>query len=460
MGLSGFIVQAQTIQMRIPTLVATVGDAVSIPVYVDNSVTGLNVVSYQLVISYNSSLLSLTSISVAGTMSQAWGVPVYYTTPGYLNIAQAGATPLTGSGVLLYLNFTCIGTGGSSLTFYGGIANNYFNEGTPVMAFTNGYITINAPPAIAVSPNSALLAVGETQQFTVSGGTAPYTWSVSNPSVAGISTSGLLTANAVGFTKVQAQDNGGIIDETNDFVEIRAMKLTLPNVSEWQGGTIGIPVTTTSLTGYNIISGEIKFTFNQNILTPIGYQVTGTLLQSYSNIVLNTSVPGQVSIAFAGSTALSGTGELIRIVFNISAVNTGNTTLSFSSAIFNESLLAKTVNGYFTMITFGTINISPNTYTIVAGETKQFAASGGVPPYTWSSSDATVGSVNSSGLLTAHKSGIIQLMATDNVGASGTSGNITVYDTRVTLPGVNATLGSTYDMPVTMGSLPAGQQVF
>lgn len=461
MVLPGLIVQAQTIQMRIPDLTATQGDVVTVPVYVDNSVTGLNVYSYQLRISYNSSRLSFNSISVTGTMSQVWGTPVYNAgTPGILNIAHAGGSPLSGSGTLLNIDFTCIGTGTAYVNFDGGATYNYFNEGLPAMAFDNGTVAISAAPYITVSPNSALLAIGETQQFNVSGGTAPYTWDVTDPSVASINSSGLLTANDVGFTKVTCQDDNGITDETDDFVEVRAMKLTLPSVSEWQGASIEIPINTTSLTGHNIVSGEIRYTFNSNILTPTGYVTTGTLLAGYPNILLNTSVPGQVTIAFAGTTPLSGSGELVRIVFDISSVNTGNTALNFSYATFNENLPAKTVNGYFTMITYGNININPNTYTIIAGQTKQFTASGGVPPYSWSSSDNSVASIDVSGLLTAHKSGVVQLSVVDNVGATGTSGNITVYDTYVSMPSVNATLGSLYDMPVLIGPIPAGEDIY
>ncbi len=461
MVLPGFLIQAQTIQMRMPDLTPTQGDVVSMPVYVDNSVTGLNVLSYQLVISFNSNLLSVIDVSVSGTMSAGWGTPVYnVSSPGYLNIANAGASPLSGTGVLLNINFSCNNTGYTAVSFYNGTANNYFNEGTPLMAFDDGTINIGAPPSITVYPNSALLAVGETQQFTVSGGTAPYSWSLTDPTVGNIDGGGLFTATGVGFTKVKVQDDNGIMDETNDYVEVRAMKLTLPNVSEWQGGTIEIPINTTSLTGFNIKSGEIRFSFNGNILTPTGFNTSGTLLQGYSNILLNTTVPGQVTLAFAGTTALSGSGELIRVVFDISSTNTGNTGLNFNYATFNETLQAETVNGYFTMITFGNIYISPNTYSIVAGQTKTFTASGGVPPYTWSSSDNTVASIDNSGLLTAHKSGVIQLSVVDDVGATGTSGNITVYDTYVALPSVNATLGSLYDMPVLIGPIPSGQDVF
>jgi hypothetical protein len=461
MVLTGFIVRSQTIQMRIPALTSVVGNSIDVPVYVDNSLTGLNVVSFQLKITFNTAYLSYTSTVIAGTMVSGWGSPTVYNSPANtLNIAHAGTTPLVGTGILFYIRFQSIASGTASVAFNGGTGSNFFNEGTPVMTFVNGSVAVSPAPYITVSPNSALLSVGETQQFTVSGGTAPYTWTVTNPAVATISTTGLLTATVAGFTKVSAQDNGGIIDQTDNDIEIRAMKLTLPTTSAWQGSMVEIPITTTSLTGLGIIGGNIKITFNQNILTPVGYNSTGTLLSGYSNILLNAAVPGTVTLAFAGTTALTGSGTLLYLQFNVSSVNTGGSTLAFTEALFNETILAKTVNGSFSTINFSTISIAPNTATLVYPQTQQFNASGGVAPYTWNTSDNTVATINSSGLLTVLKSGIIQVIATDNVGATGTSGNITIYDTWVTIPNASGQLNSTYDLPVMMSALPPGQSVF
>jgi hypothetical protein len=461
MVLTGLIVRSQTIQMRIPALTSVVGNSIDVPVYVDNSLTGLNVVSFQLKITYTSAYLSYTSTVIAGTMVSGWGSPtVNNSTAGTLTIAHAGTTPLAGTGILFYIRFQSIASGTASVAFNGGTASNFFNEGTPVMTFVNGSVAISPAPFITVSPNTALLSVGETQQFTVSGGTAPYTWSVTNPAVAAISTTGLLTATAAGFTKVSAQDNGGIIDQTDNDIEIRAMKLTLPTTSALQGSMVEIPITTTALNGLGIIGGSIRITFNQNILTPVGYNSTGTLLSGYSNILLNTSVPGAVTVAFAGTTVLTGSGVLLYLQFNVSSVNTGGSTLAFTEAIFNETMLAKTVNGSFSTINFSTISITPNTATLVYPQTQQFNASGGIAPYTWNTSDNTVATINSSGLLTVLKSGIIQVIATDNVGATGTSGNITIYDTWVTIPTASAQTNSTYDLPVMMSALPPGQSVF
>ena len=460
MVLLGFNIQAQPIQVRMPDTTATIGDFIDIPIYVDNSVTGLNVFSYQFKIYFNSARLNFISTDVSGTMSQTWGTPTTNAVGNYLYIANAGGSALAGTGKLLYMRFQCITSGASYLNFDGGTSNNYFNEGSPEMSFDNGYITIYALPTITVSPNSGLLAIGEQLQFNVSGGTAPYTWDVTNPSVANINASGLLTATSHGLTKVSCLDDNGIYDETDNYIEIRAMQLTIPDTSEWQGGTIAIPIYTTSLTGLNILSGEIGITFNGNILTSTGYDIKGTLLEAYSYIDFNNTVPGVIDFAFAGTTSLTGSGVLLYLLFDISSINTGGTWLSFNEALFNESLLAKTDNGYFTMITYSPIYITPNTWTMMAGESKQFVASGGVPPYNWSTTDPVVATIDGAGILTAHQSGVIQVIVTDNVGTIKYSGNVTVYDCYVTLPHVNASLGSQYDMPVLISAFPAGQTVY
>jgi hypothetical protein len=461
MGWIGITATAQPVQLRIADLTGTAGTLRDVPVHIDNSVTGMNILSCQFQISFNSSIMSFVSVEIAGTMIQPWGTPSANVSPaGNLNIAGAGTSALTGSGTLFIIRFQCIAAGYSALNFNGGATNNYFNEGLPLSVYDNGSLNISPAPFITVSPNSALLSVGETQQFTVSGGTPPYTWSVTNPAVATISTSGLLTATSAGFTKVSVQDNTGIIDQTDTDIEIRALKLTLPAISALQGTIVEIPVTTTSLTGLGIIGGNIRITFNQNIISPVGYNVTGTLLSGYSDIQLNPAVPGQLNLAFAGTTALTGTGVLIYLRFSVSTVNTGSSTLAFTEAIFNETIPAKTVNGTFNTINFPVITVTPNTAILVAGDQQQFNASGGTAPYTWNTSDNSVAIINNAGMLTALKSGIIQVTATDNLGASGSSGNITIYDTWVTIPNVNAVLTSTYDIPVMMGSLPPGQSVF
>jgi hypothetical protein len=448
------------VELRIPDETATVGDFINIPVYVDNSVTGENVYSYQFQIYYYSSSLTFVSVETAGTLSESWGTPMTnISVTNYLSIAGAGATPLSGTGILFYMRFECISSGGSPLYFNSGDANNYFNEGTPGLTLDDGYISIAALPTINVYPDNGLLTVGSQMQFNVSGGTAPYSWFVTNSAVASINSSGLLSANAHGLTKVVAEDDNGIRDTITGLIEIRAMQVSFHDTTAWQGSTIDIPIYTTNLSGLDIMSGNISFSFNQNILTPTTLITTGTLLDGYS-VSFNNSNAGNVNIAFAGTSPVSGDGVLLYIRFDVSSVNTGGLYLNFTEAIFNENLPATTDNGYFTTINFSTITVSPNTFTLVAGETHQFTATGGIVPYIWTTSNNTIATIDATGLLTAHHSGLIQVTATDDVGASGTTGNITVYDTYIDIDNADAMVNSVYDLKVNILDFPIGQDIY
>jgi len=227
-----------------------VGDEAYIPVYADSSLTGKDIFSYNLQLSFNQNYIKIDSVLAGGTLTSAWGA-VYYNTniDGKINIASAGTAALTGEGILLYLRIKMIKQGGTYLSFTDTL-NNYFNEGDPGVLLKRGYLRVNAKPRINISPNNALLTVGDTKKFNAYSGSSPYSWSVSNSTVASIDTNGLLTALHEGFTKVIAIDNNGIND-TTDNVEVRPFRLSIRDTSFYKGLTVDIPVYTTDLTVYN-----------------------------------------------------------------------------------------------------------------------------------------------------------------------------------------------------------------
>ena len=73
------LLNANDIQVRIPDTNAVVGDTILIPVYVDSTLTGENVFSYQLQLQFNSGYAYPIEVVVAGTMTQTWGIPTYNT---------------------------------------------------------------------------------------------------------------------------------------------------------------------------------------------------------------------------------------------------------------------------------------------------------------------------------------------------------------------------------------------
>ncbi len=434
-----------------------VGDEAYIPVYADSSLTGKDIFSYNLQLSFNQNYIKIDSVLAGGTLTSAWGA-VYYNTniDGKINIASAGTAALTGEGILLYLRIKMIKQGGTYLSFTDTL-NNYFNEGDPGVLLNRGYLRVNAKPRINISPNNALLTVGDTKKFNAYSGTSPYFWSVSNSTVASIDSNGLLTALHEGFTKVIAYDNNGIND-TTDNVEVRPFRLSIRDTSFYKGLTVDIPVYTTDLTGYNYSSGDITIALNQNILTPESIITSGTLLQSFP-VPSFAFISGKLKVAFAGSGTLSGAGVLFIIHFQIDSVNSGATYLNFESIVFNENKLGNGRKGRFSVLNPAALHVNPSTATLLSGDSLKFSTSGGVPPYSWSVSDPSLASIDSDGMLTAIKGGIVRVLVEDTFAGSGVSGEIKLFDTKVWLPDTAASAGASIDMPVYMGNINSGYSI-
>ncbi len=405
-------------------------------IYVDSSLTGLNVSSYQLEFTFNTSLFSFVSATAVGTMTETWGLlDANEISSGRVRVAGSGPTVLSGTGRLVIVRFAA-----KVLTFNtsGGFTfqSSTLNEGSPLTTHRNGTVTVNRPPFITVSPDTWTMTRGETKLFTVSGGTGPYTWSVTNPGAASIDAAGLLTALDRGFTKVIASDAVGTID-TSGTVEVRGLKLSVRDTSRYQGQMLDLPIYTTSVNGLGITSGQLAVTYNQNLWTATGTVQAGTMLASFA-VPEFVVTPGKITISFAGSTALSGSGILIYVRLQATTSTSGGSTINFQNVLFNEDITATTVAGTATVQQLSPINISPGgTQTLVKGDSIQFIASGGTGPYTWSVSDSQRAQITSTGILKVKRGGSAVVTATDALGSKGTSGTVNLYDFRVSVPDVS-----------------------
>lgn len=91
-------------------------------------------------------------------------------------------------------------------------------------------------PGVGISPTGATPLVGQTVQFTASGGISTYVWSLSNPAVGTITQNGLFTATAVGSTRIRV-DSGSDWAET-DLINIAYMRITPNTAALWVGDTL------------------------------------------------------------------------------------------------------------------------------------------------------------------------------------------------------------------------------
>ncbi len=422
-----------------------------------SDLTGLNVRSYEFDLFYNASVVTATGVTTAATLtgSAGWGTPTISVTSGRIRIAGGGANALTGAGTLLNVTFLIdpawLNGNYTGLT----LANFMFNEGTPTASLVSGSITVNQTPQIFVSPNTAEIARGQTLQFTASGSVVnPVAWSTTDNAIATISSTGLLTGAAPGAVRVNAADNGGHTDQSDGDILIRVAAVTVGTGSAFLGQAVSIPVTTTSLTGGGVRSGEMQVTWNHDYLTLTSVtRQAGTLLNGYGSMAYGTLDSGPyttVTVDFAGTTDLSGAGTLFYLNFTASPVNAAFIGLSLGTALFNETMPALRTNGSVNVTSPNAFSVSPNSVTLLAGQTQAFTTSGSpVLPLTWSTLNTAVATINpSSGLLTAMGGGVTKVKAVDNVGGVALSGDITVYDFALSIGTVTANSGSTAHIPL------------
>jgi hypothetical protein len=152
------------IAVSLPNLSAVVGQSLQIPI---GDLTGKDVIAYEFTVTYNSSVLSITSIVTSGTISASFLSNAGNTgTPGQIIVGGYGFLPVSGSGVFMKLNGTVVGIGTSPLTF----SAFKFNEGSPSATRTDGLLTVaggnHRPVFTAVSTQTA--KDGDTLKVTLS----------------------------------------------------------------------------------------------------------------------------------------------------------------------------------------------------------------------------------------------------------------------------------------------------
>ncbi len=125
-------------------------------------------------------------------------------------------------------------------------------------------------------------------------------------------------------------------------VGVAQVSVSLPTASYMLGTTQTIPITVGDLTGQGAISFQTTVTYDKTIVTFTGVTTTGTLSAALNTpVVNNDTANSRITIAAAGTSALSGSGTLIYL--NASLVGKGTSALTFTSFQFNEGTPAVTL---------------------------------------------------------------------------------------------------------------------
>jgi len=411
-----------------PSAISSVGGSAVLTVTATNAtqvtVTGSNGASYTLqpnggtqtvVPTATTTYTAVATGTAGGTVSATTTVTLPAPPATTVTIVAAPTSIVSGSSSVLTVSaanatqVTVTGTDGSSYTLqpnggtqtvtptatttYTAVATGA--GGANVSATTTVTLVAKAVTSIAISPASASITAGATQQFTA---TATYsdgttanisstaTWTSANPAIATVNSTGLAAAVAVGST----------------------------NITAALGGVTGIAIAT--VTPASTVPPPTP-TLASIAITPAGASITAGATQQFTATATysdgtTANVTGSVSWSSANPTVatVSSTGLA-------TAVGAGSATLS-------ASLNGVTGTGSLAVVaapkTVKSIAIAPLNASLTDGATQQFTATATysdgssanvTATVSWTSANPSVATISSTGLATGVGTGSTSLSA-------------------------------------------------
>ena len=312
-------VWAQSATLSIPqNLTAKPGaTSVTVPVQVTD-LTGLGVISVDVVISYETTLLTATGIEVEKTLAQGAMAPYNIDdSKGKISLAIIRAKPFSGSGTLLFIRFKVDSTMVNESSHLD-LTTAKLNSGKVLSKTSQGKITLVEAPV------------------------------------------NLFPAGTVSITQDDTNSPEGIK------VSIPKDLKVAPEQTELQ-----VPVIVSDLTGLGIVSANLIIIYDFNVLEATGATLKETIAEGGTLFANPDNANGAIRIGLMFSTpqtpALSGSGVLVYLDFKVkSTAQKSESNLSIVQASFNsDAFMSAKSDGKITVKTLPTIitkTIKANTF--------------------------------------------------------------------------------------------------
>jgi uncharacterized protein YjdB len=283
---------------------------------------------------------------------------------------------------------------------------------------------VNVTGITDISGEAATLEIDSTMQLSASVTPANATdqiinWSSSDTSKATVNSSGLLTGVAAGEVTVTATTNSG------SFISSVTLTVVIPPITALSITSITSAADSAVLDPTNIILGDVTGFYLNYTTTPLGFSYGTTITSSNEAVVYNDK---------GGST------------FGVIGVGSATITVTSSDDATKYDTLQVTVKAPLIPVTgISSISAADSLTYVAPGSTLALSAS--IVPanasnqaISWSSSNTSLATVNSSGVVTGVALGNVTITAT----AAGNSAFSSTYSLRIGVPvsGINDISGA------------------
>jgi len=345
-----FCLSAQ-ISVNLPTVFTNTNETVSIPISVSNIDTS-SIFSFYTEIVYNPDVIEISDVMTDSCITEIWSDPLFNNiSEGTIAIGMYGTDSLSADGNLCNLIFDVIVEVDSFSIL--GFQQFIFNEGEPAADLSDGIIIIiNRTPSFipiddifaneedfinffvyAEDPFELTLTLEafdlpDSAEFEDYGdGSGHFQWQTDQ-----ISSGEYI----VGFTATNEQDFSDTM-----FVNIsveNVLNVRLPEIETAATDSILIPVQTYDVTGLDVYSAYMKIHFTPLVIQPDEIVTISTLTENWGTVTSNLNNPGEIFISIFGTEALTGSGILFNLDFDITGTDGSFSDLSFAYFVYNDGI--------------------------------------------------------------------------------------------------------------------------